>query len=303
MNFAKSRKKLPTWGPFQKDLTDQEWLEWRRGGIGGSDAAVALGVHPYKCALDLYLDKFRNKAKKVENNATRWGHALEPLVVDMVKQRFPNAIRVVQDLPLMIDPDFPQLRATMDAGAFGDKGAGIIEAKTALSMHGGLMFKDGIPKHYRAQCLHYLLVTRLDFCVLGALTEGYREEFFWIFPDLEELEALQKAELELWARMEAGDVFWMLDNSEKTAKALDLLYDTKPDAPEPLDARGNEVADRALELYFESKAREKFEGEKKTEAENVLKALIGDGEELIANGAIVKWSRTARGRRFTVKVV
>lgn len=31
------------------DLPEEEWLEYRRRGIGGSDAAAILGVSPYDC--------------------------------------------------------------------------------------------------------------------------------------------------------------------------------------------------------------------------------------------------------------
>ena len=75
------------------------------------------------------------------------------------------------------------------------------------------------------------------------------------------------------------------------------------DKPEPIDKRGDADVDHALEAYFEAKETEKTAKGRKTEAENILKATIGDGEELIANHARVKWAKTARGRRFTVKAV
>ena len=39
------------------DLPEEEWLEYRRRGIGGSDAAAILGVSPFATARDLYYDK------------------------------------------------------------------------------------------------------------------------------------------------------------------------------------------------------------------------------------------------------
>ena len=38
-------------------LTEDQWLDWRRKGIGGSDVAVALNSSPYRTARDLYYDK------------------------------------------------------------------------------------------------------------------------------------------------------------------------------------------------------------------------------------------------------
>ena len=36
------------------DLSEDVWLEYRRRGIGGSDAAAILGVSPFATARDLY---------------------------------------------------------------------------------------------------------------------------------------------------------------------------------------------------------------------------------------------------------
>ena len=40
-----------------ENLPREEWLEWRRKGIGGSDAATIIGVSPFSTARDLYYDK------------------------------------------------------------------------------------------------------------------------------------------------------------------------------------------------------------------------------------------------------
>ena len=36
------------------DLPRDEWLAYRRKGIGGSDAAAVLGISPFMTARDLY---------------------------------------------------------------------------------------------------------------------------------------------------------------------------------------------------------------------------------------------------------
>ena len=40
------------------DLPEAEWLEWRRKGIGGSDAAAIFGISPFATARDLYYAAF-----------------------------------------------------------------------------------------------------------------------------------------------------------------------------------------------------------------------------------------------------
>ena len=38
-------------------LPREQWLEYRRKGIGGSDAAAVLGISPFRTGRDIYYDK------------------------------------------------------------------------------------------------------------------------------------------------------------------------------------------------------------------------------------------------------
>ena len=40
-----------------RTLDRDQWLEVRKGGIGSSDAAAAVGLNPYKSQLELWLEK------------------------------------------------------------------------------------------------------------------------------------------------------------------------------------------------------------------------------------------------------
>ena len=35
------------------ELTHEEWLQWRRKGIGGSDSATVVGLNPYSSLYEL----------------------------------------------------------------------------------------------------------------------------------------------------------------------------------------------------------------------------------------------------------
>ena len=52
------------------DLPEADWLEYRRRGIGGSDAAAIFGVSPFKTARDLYYDKL--KIASFEDDNANW---------------------------------------------------------------------------------------------------------------------------------------------------------------------------------------------------------------------------------------
>ena len=39
-----------------KDMSKEQWLEARKCGIGGSDAASVLGLNPYKSSVIIYME-------------------------------------------------------------------------------------------------------------------------------------------------------------------------------------------------------------------------------------------------------
>ena len=62
-------------------LSYAEWLQVRRSGIGGSDAAAALGLSPWKSPLELWEEKAMGKTQpRQENDAMIFGRLLEPIV-------------------------------------------------------------------------------------------------------------------------------------------------------------------------------------------------------------------------------
>lgn len=58
----------------------KEWLEWRRGGIGGSDVPAIMGESEYKTAYQLWLEKTGRKAPEESNWAMQRGTDAEPKI-------------------------------------------------------------------------------------------------------------------------------------------------------------------------------------------------------------------------------
>ena len=46
-----------------RNLSETEWHEYRRKGIGGSDAAAVLGLSPFCTARDVYYEKIGKKGR------------------------------------------------------------------------------------------------------------------------------------------------------------------------------------------------------------------------------------------------
>lgn len=60
----------------------EQWLADRRKGIGGSDIGVILGLNPKKTPYQLWAEKTGRVDGSVDNNFTRAGVKMEPMVAD-----------------------------------------------------------------------------------------------------------------------------------------------------------------------------------------------------------------------------
>jgi len=68
------------------ETTKAEWLENRKLGIGGSDIPVILGLNSNKSPYQLWLEKTGKIDEIVDNNFTRAGIKLEPVVADWFEE-------------------------------------------------------------------------------------------------------------------------------------------------------------------------------------------------------------------------
>lgn len=73
-----------------ENLSREQWLEYRRLGIGGSDVAAILGISPFRTARDIYYDKLGIAA--VEGYEGNWvamemGNLLEGLVAEIFRRK------------------------------------------------------------------------------------------------------------------------------------------------------------------------------------------------------------------------
>ena len=101
MNFPQMKRK-PNKHGYQSSMSREAWLELRRKGIGGSDAGVALGCHPFKSPLDLYLEKKKSKSKEVKGVAVQVGNELEDYVLSKAPIFYPKRCRQVEELQICL---------------------------------------------------------------------------------------------------------------------------------------------------------------------------------------------------------
>src|ERR1035437_6309545 len=97
------------------DKSEEQWLEIRGHGVGGSDAGTISGVSKYNSAYQLWSEKAKITKRTFEgNDATKWGHRLEFVTAKAYAEDYNKAI---VEWPVLIwssDPDLPFMYANLD---------------------------------------------------------------------------------------------------------------------------------------------------------------------------------------------
>lgn len=134
----------------------EEWLAWRRKGIGASDAPIIMGASPYSNITTLFAQKMGRAPETVSNWAMERGQRLEP------KARAKYELLYDLEMPPMLfeHPTIPQLRASLD-GCNVEKRI-ILEIKYVGKANHELAKQGTVPPHYEWQLDHQLMVTGFE---------------------------------------------------------------------------------------------------------------------------------------------
>lgn len=176
-----------------------EWLERRKGSIGGSDASAIIGLNAYSSPFSVWADKTGRLPDKPDNEAMRQGRDLE----DYVAQRWCEVTgkRVRRERSMLYHPQYPFAHADIDRWVIGENAG--LECKTTSIMN-LKKFKNGeFPPTYYVQCVHYMAVTGADRWYLGVLVlnQGFYE--FVIERDEDEIATLMEQEAAFWELVKA----------------------------------------------------------------------------------------------------
>lgn len=267
-----------------KNLTTEEWLTYRRMGIGGSDASVVMGINPYRSIYSLWEDKCSlSPVSEHETSYTYFGHVLEPIVrMEFMKRtglkvRIRNAIFQSEDYPWMI--------ANLDGIVTELDGShAIFEAKTA-SEYKKSVWEEGVPEEYYAQLQHYMAVTGLNKAYIAAIVGGNSFYHHIVERDEAYISELIVKEADFWnhvvlkTRPEP-------DGSEATATYLSEKYSKS--VKNKIQLPGN--AEVMITEYKKVEEEMKLLKSKKTELSNHLKTMLENNEIGIAGDSIVRWS-------------
>jgi len=139
-----------------------EWLLWRQGVIGASDAATIMGENPWASSARLMEEKLGMRKPFSGNAATREGHLLENFARKELTKKFKKKLRpsIVQDA------SHPFLAASLDA--LDSNNSLIYEIKCGAKAYEKISLSGKIPNYYIAQLQHMLMVTEMDYLIYAA---------------------------------------------------------------------------------------------------------------------------------------
>lgn len=206
-------------------ITESEWKELRKKGIGGSDAGAILGLNPYCSALQVWADKRGLIPEKEDNEAMRLGRDLEEYVAqrfteEMAKRGEPKKVKNCNFV--LCHPEYPWMMANVDRLIVGESAG--LECKTASPYNKTDFEGNNVPEQYYCQCQHYMAVTGARKWYLAILQFGKEPFIFEIKRNDDEIAALIELEKRFWEENVVNGIEPAVDGSEGARKVLSTLY-------------------------------------------------------------------------------
>jgi len=272
-------------------LPYKDWLEYRRLGIGGSDASVVCGINRFKSHVELWMEKTGQLPPQDVGESAYWGNVLEPFVKDEFTKR--TGIEVVPVNHILQSEDHPFMLANLDGTCqHPNYGTVVFEAKTTGFYRSHEWEGDAIPDEYVLQLQHYMAVTGYMGAYVAVLIGGNTFKWKFVERDEELISMLIQLETEFWELVQSN-VPPPLDGSEASAKFIKERF------PNSILSSSITLPDTAVALIRQLDTTheliEKYT-EQKQEAMNLLKQMLGEHETGIAGDCVVSWKSVTQER-------
>lgn len=278
------------------NLSYEQWLEYRKTGIGGSDASVVCGINKYKFPVELWLEKTGQLPYQEAGEAAYWGTQLEPVVRSEFTKRTGIEVKLVKQLLQSEEHTFMQ--ANLDGICeHPDYGTCIFEAKTA-SAYKSNEWENSIPAEYMLQIQHYMSVTGYKGTFIAVLIGGNTFKWKYIERDDEIIEMLIHLEADFWEHI-VNNTPPPLDGSEASEK---FLSDRYPESIPQSRIILPPEADVLIKEYDKETAILNEAAERRQRAENLLKEMLGDNENGTSENRIISWKNVFQ-ERFDSKLL
>jgi len=193
-------------------MTRQQWLEERKKGIGASDAAVILGLSPYKDTVQLWKEKTgRVEAEDISCKPyVQYGIQAEAHLRALFALDFPQYKVDYEEFKIIRNTEYPFIFATLDGELTEGSRKGVWECKTTEIFQPSQWrdWDNRVPSHYYPQLIQQFIATGYDFAILtaqikytdkrGNPTKTTRCYHFEREEVKEDMDFLLKEELKFW---------------------------------------------------------------------------------------------------------
>lgn len=229
------------------NLGKKEWLKYRKGGIGGSDAGAICGLNPYRTAIQVYNDKRTNEIEEFDNEAMREGRDLE----EYVARRFVEATgkKVRRANAMFCDEENPFMLADVDRMIVGENAG--LECKTASPFSADKWEDDKIPLSYQIQCYHYMSVMNADRWYVAVLIYGTEFKVYCLERDEEMIQNLIHLENDFWNNHVQAGVIPAPDGSKLADKVLAEYFSDPVDETVELNGYQKQLERRGENILIE----------------------------------------------------
>lgn len=274
-----------------EEMTHDEWLEWRRKGIGGSDVAAICGLSRYKSALEVYLDKIGEIPPKEDNPKMKAGRILEPVIADWFTEE--TGIRVQKQNCIFQSKEYPFMLANIDRWVIGENAG--LEIKNTSEYNRNDWF-DGqtevIPTEYQLQANHYMAVLGAERWYVAVLIGGWDFQWRVIERDDHLIANLITIEQAFWQHNVLGR-----NLPQVTAQDTDLLNKMYPTS-KGTTLEISEIYYDLIKTLLDTKKVLKQAEEAHEDAKNKVKKLMGENELALWQGEkLCTWKTNSRGSR------
>jgi putative phage-type endonuclease len=183
-------------------MSEADFHEERRTGVGGSDAAAAIGISPWHTPYDLWLEKLGEAQPLPTSEPMLWGKLLEPVIAAEYSRRTGHQIELAP--PMLRHPTHAFMIAHIDGRI--DNSSRILECKTSRTADGwGESGTDEIPLQYLVQVHHCLIVSGARIADVAVLIGGQDFRLYQVAVDPDIARELVKQEYLFWCRVESRE--------------------------------------------------------------------------------------------------
>lgn len=267
-------------------ITHEQWLDYRRTGIGGSDAATVVGLNPYSSLYTLYNDKLGLIPAKEDNEAMRQGRDFEGYVARRWMEATGKKVR--RNCYMWRSDEHQFMLADIDREVVGESAG--LECKTTSAYSKADLEGGEVPLTYYVQCQHYMAVMGFDRMYLAVLVLGVGFYCFTIERDESEISALIEAEAAFWRMVEAKTPP-PVDGSDSTMATIAAIYPTETVAGRV------QLTGKAAALLADIEAMKTEQdalGKSISKAKAQIQLEIGDAEGGQCDGWRVSWKAQTR---------